>query len=207
MRWFLVAMLTAALILDVWFAGHIADEEIGSATKYYEIEKNQQHPIEGPFIVGARAGVAWFLNFARENEGAITALSTLVIAVFTVILAAATIGLWKAADQQKIDMQESLRIAADAAKAGLIQANTLMSAERGYAKMSHYEPLDITNVPASVRFRMQVKNWGRTPIQVTNMSLVMQIREADNPLPPIPPYGQAVPNNVFLVTMEDCAFT
>ena len=206
MRWFLIAALIAVLVLDTWFARHAANEEIGSATKYNNIKNYQQRSIEGPFIIGARDIFIGFTKFAEDNEGAITALSTLAIAIFTVVLAAATIGLWRAADQQKADMRESLRIASESAKAALVQANTAMSAERGYAKISHYEPLDITNVLKSVRLRMQVKNWGRTPVQVISMSLIMHIRDSDNPLPPIPPYGQAVPNSVFLVTMEDCAF-
>ena len=101
MRWFLIAALTMVLVIDIWFARHAANEEIGSATKYNNVEKYQQRPIEGPFIVSARASMLWFSRFAEENEGAITALSTLAIAVFTVVLAWATIGLWKAARTAK----------------------------------------------------------------------------------------------------------
>src|SRR5204862_1463282 len=53
----------------------------------------------------------------------------------------------------------------------------------------------------------EIKNWGKTPVQVTHISIVMQIRDTPDPLPKDPPYGEAAPANAFLVTMEDFGFT
>ncbi len=208
MRWFLIVALTAALVLDIWFARHVADQEIGSATKYHAIEKYQEHPIEGPFIVGARDSLVAFIKFAEDNEGAVTALSTLFIALFTVVLAWATIGLWKAADQQKSDMRESLRIAGESAKAALIQANTMMSAERGYAKMFHCQQLNLSNVSESIRFQMEIKNWGRTPLQVTDIAISTYVLDVGEPLPKEPPYDTCarLAAHAFLVAMEPFYF-
>jgi hypothetical protein len=207
-RWFLIAALIAVLVLDIWFARHAANEEIGSATKYNNVEKHKQHSLEGPFIVGARDIFIGFTKFAEDNEGAITALSTLAIAIFTVVLAAATIGLWRAADQQKADMRESLRIASESAKAALIQANTMMSAERGYGKMSHCQPLDLGNTVNTVQFKMEIRNWGRTPIQVTRLLLSVHVLDASEPLPKDPPYRDSdqMVTHAFLVSQEPFFF-
>ena len=197
MRWFLAAALTAALILDVWFAGHIADQEIGSATKYHEIEKYQQHPIEGPFIVGARAGILSFLAFAENNEGAITAISTLAIAIFTVILAVATIGLWKAADQQKTDMRESLRLTSVSAEAAKKSADTAERQASDFRAMQSAR-LHVDFVPeikigvhhTSIHGMFKIRNVGNTV--ASNISIGGGSAHSGMPpqygeIPPIPP--------------------
>jgi general stress protein YciG len=58
-----------------------------------------------------------FVDHPNEISAAITALATIFIALYTSALSASTSALRDAAEQQKLDMLESLRIARDAANA------------------------------------------------------------------------------------------
>ncbi len=110
MRWFLIASLALVLVLDIGFGRRIAHYDIEGPAEHHK-EGYEQRAIEGPFVIGLKDGARWFLELADANDKAITALSTLAIAVFTVVLAWATIGLWNMASAQADDMKESLRTA------------------------------------------------------------------------------------------------
>lgn len=136
-------------------------------------------------------------GFVDRHETLFIVLSTIAIAVFTGTLYRATSGLLEAAEQQKSDMRESLRIANASAKAALIQANVLTSSERGYIKMSHFAPglIPLDNSTDAFEIRIEIKNWGRTPCQVTDMVLSPVILNNGESLPKEPIYKRAVEQN------------
>ncbi len=105
------------------------------------------------------------------------------------------------------EMQKATFATEKAAEAALIQANTMVSAERGYAKMSHCNVLNLNVVTTAVQFQMEIKNWGRTPVQITNVCLCAHIRDAADPLPKEPPYGAAQSFYAFLVSQEAVYFS
>ena len=151
----------------------------------------------------------WWLIYITGTLAAFT----LGLMLYTARLWGATVKLGEDAqetsERQAREMQESLRIARESAAAALIQANTLMSAERGYAKMSHCQPLNLEDTASSVRFKMEIRNWGRTPIQVNRLLLSTHILDADEPLPKDPPYmmgGDQMATHAFLVSQEPFFF-
>lgn len=149
---------------------------------------NEQEGFNGPVLSILIKLVDTIEGVVDRHETLFIVLSTIAIAFFTGTLYRATSGLLAAAEQQKSDMRESLRIANASANAALIQANVLTSSERGYAKMSHCQPLNLEDTAGSVRFKMEIKNWGRTPIQVSGLLLFPHILDANEPLPKDPPY-------------------
>jgi len=106
MRLFLIISLLIALVIDIGFAIQIEKYDIASHANDNNKEQHQNKSIEGPFIIGAKNAIIGFLDFADENNTAITALSTLVIAFFTIALAIATGILVKMARRQ----EETVRI-------------------------------------------------------------------------------------------------
>src|SRR5260221_1798442 len=99
MRAILIAALSAILVLDIGYAFLVGKYEKNA---HHESAKNnnEQRPIECPFIIGTKSALLHFLDFAERNESAITALSTLGIFAFTVILAIATYQLKGIGDRQ-----------------------------------------------------------------------------------------------------------
>ncbi|HKA75486.1 MAG TPA: hypothetical protein VKD19_00110 [Pseudolabrys sp.] len=99
MRAILIAALSAILVLDIGYAFLVGKYEKNA--HHESAKKNdEQRPIEGPFIIGTKVALLHFLDFAERNESAITALSTLGIFAFTVILAIATYQLKGIGDRQ-----------------------------------------------------------------------------------------------------------
>ncbi len=84
--------------------------------------------------------------------------------------------------------------------------NTARTELRAYVKMSHLESgLDIDS-SGMCRMTVQVKNYGRTPAEVTDILLRTHILAKDESLPEIPDYSVMrvkKPLHAFLVTKED----
>ena len=120
-------------------------------------------------------------EFIEKHEGFFNAVSTAFIAIFTIVLANKTAGLFTetfklraAADQQDLRMQESLHIAKIAAETARESADALVAVERGFVveiiSASNLNPTvycetaeqkDIYEVYVSVPFFL--KNYGKTP--------------------------------------------
>ncbi len=102
-------------------------------------------------------------------------------------------------------MESSNQTAASAARAALIQAESWLNAERAYVKMCHVEPGIKRISEQSSVVRVEVKNWGRTPAQVTDVLIAFQKLDFGDPLPIPYPYQDAeresFPNG-FLVPGE-----
>jgi len=118
-RLFLIIGLAVILMIDIGVASVVEKYAINSYARYPQKEKYQHKTLEGPFIIGAKSVALWLLDFAERNDKAVTALSTLFIAIFTIVLAFATRTLVKMARKQ----DEVTRII-----------------ERAYIKMSHRPP-------------------------------------------------------------------
>jgi hypothetical protein len=75
--------------------------------------------------------------------------------------------------------------------------------ERAYVGLSHEPPgvAVLPTVPLTARVSVRVKNHGRTPASVTEISLRLLISSA--PLPPEPPYGPASPVAAVLTAGDE----
>jgi len=151
MRWFLVISLTAILAIDVGVAYVVEEYEMDTYTNYHQKEKYQSKTLQGPFIIGTRSAILWFVNFADRNDKAITALSTFVIAIFTIVLAFATGILVKMARQQ----DEATRV----------HERAYVFGGPGMRVLSAPEP--VGRVQAIM---VTIANYGRTPAFLRNVS-------------------------------------
>ena len=113
---------------------------------------------------------------ANANGDAITAIATVVMAIFTIALA--SIG-WRAGEHFGVT-------------------------ERAYVRMSHVTPDNapaLTFDDSSVALlRVQIKNWGRTPARILALHVETNVLPRDQKLPLVPQYRtNPVPLEVFLV--------
>lgn len=110
-------------------------------------------------------------------------------AIFTVVLAVVAILqivlFW---DQLSL-MRGALNASKSAADAALEQAKAITQSERAYVKMSHYPP-GLVQTPRSSghEVRLQIKNFGNTPANVTRVVLDYKIIPHGEPLPAIPDF-------------------
>lgn len=185
MRWFLIAALIAVLIIDLGFAWRASDYEVSGTTKYQGEKDNQHRTLEGPFVLAVNQFVALVLDIADKYDRAITALSTLVIAVFTVILAWATAGLWKMADRQAEDMKESLRIADESAKAAKRTVETM--GDTAKKELRAYMGIgggEVYRLPDGVlRGTVVIKNFGETPAHNVQPAITGDFRKPEDTRP------------------------
>jgi hypothetical protein len=142
------------------------------------------------------------VDWIEAHEGILTALATIVIAVFTWALARSTKRLW-------IETKEASTIAKKSADAALKTAQNMEAAERAYVKMSHLLPgvrFEQDGTICRVTVQMRIKNYGRTPAKVTNILFFHQWLPQGEPLPRTPDYPQSVGDEapkMFLVTDEE----
>lgn len=137
------------------------------------------------------------------NWGSVPDWGLLAIAIITACLALRSL--------------KTIRIQADAstdaANAALATANSLITSERAYVKMSHVPPGLIFQENQTVNWcevTVKVENGGRTPAKVTDVRLTAWVRAWEDPLPPIPdireqavdsaPNGFLLPGDYFYVT-------
>ncbi len=111
------------------------------------------------------------------------------LVLFTALLAAFTGVLVRVGYLQWRTLNETLR------------SNEII--ERAYIGLSHEPPglAVLPTAPPSARVAIRVKNHGRTPARVTDISLTLLISSA--PLPPVPPYGPARQINAFLTAGDE----
>lgn len=127
-RWLLI-ILWGVLVLTAVDGGYLVYLSLffpnESANNVYN---NHQQGLVGPVVLTLRSLAIDFLNFVESNDSAITALSTVFIAIFTLTLSLATKGLFAMAERQAEDMRVSLRIAKDSADAA-VESTKLARAE------------------------------------------------------------------------------
>lgn len=126
-----------------------------------------------------------FLDFLDAHDGAITAVATIFIGLFTIVLAC--IG---------------------------SRANRHFKAtERAYVTMSHTTPAKV-GVPSALHIvedkaivTIEVKNYGRTPADVLGGRMRIERLGKDDPLPRLPDYhglgSQKIETSYFLVANAD----
>ncbi len=128
------------------------------------------------------------LNWWPEDLGD---WATVAIALFTIVLAISTIGLWFVTHMS--------------AKAALRTAKTISASERAYVALSHTAPgLAIDKDTGAVTVAVEARNSGRTPATVTEILLKLHWPPSSTPLPDTPNYHREGPIDdtieAFLVT-------
>jgi hypothetical protein len=169
--------------------------------------------------------ILWFLRLLDQHNGIVTALGTLIIAVFTIVLAIATYELKKLGEKQARDMKASIAVADSAAKAAEESAKHLRNAERPY--LTPFDPelrfferaisptdhtggyvevhLDITNIGKGVGF---IKGYGIAheiciAKTVGNKSLTIRDQFARTLLGPDGKLNAGAPFDVFQIERGD----
>lgn len=189
MRLFLIISLLIILAVDIGVAARVEKYEIDTYANYHQKEQYQPTTLQGPFILGAKSLILWFLDFSNRNDRAITSLSTFVIAIFTIVLAFATGILVKMAGQQEM---------------------TSKTIERAYVQMSHVSApdnpgLEVTKATGKCVVHMSVKNYGNTPARVTRVFMTHRVLPDGQDLPDEPHYSKLkdepieLPVEAFLV--------
>lgn len=120
--------------------------------------------------------VSWILSFLRlldTHNGIVTAFGTFVIAIFTVVLAFATIELKQLGEQQSADIKRSLIIARDSADAAKnaadatrdsvkLATDTAKKQLRAYVSVIGSN-IDFFGTDQTVQARIRIRNTGQTP--------------------------------------------
>jgi len=151
---------------------------------------------------GLRATISNLVEWLETHDGAITALATIAIAAFTYTLYRSTEKLWKAGEQQIALAQTS----AETTRRVLDHTRTV---ERAYVKISHVEPGLVFATDGTVRVTVQVKNFGRTPANVTDLILTPFVVRPRMALPEKPIYEvtQGYPSARAFLVANDRIFT
>ncbi len=140
-------------------------------------------------IIRERPTQACIGHFVDKNEGSITAIATLLIGVFTIVLAGATRSLWESAEsqldafrkaqqesqrnatQQDAAMQRSVMAAEESAKAAVLSADaaklsvdiTQQIAERQLRAYVHVSNAGILSKEGEFVVAVRFRNSGQTP--------------------------------------------
>jgi hypothetical protein len=128
------------------------------------------------------------MAFDHPNEF-LTAVSTIVVAIFTCVLARSTKRLWittrDSAQAQSADMRVSIAAAEDAARAANRTAQALIDAERPWIGLVTTHKVQVgPNIEP--RAEVVIKNTGRTPARNLRVAFVGAIRTAAEGIPEIP---------------------
>lgn len=128
--------------------------------------------------------LAWcsIVEVLDEHEGSITAIATIVIAVFTVALALSTRKLGKMAVEQDERMHESILVSKNAMK---LSEAALIASERAFVfptgSLQGFWERNVETNTYNWRFRIEWRNSGDTPTK--NMTMHIESSLKDNVLP------------------------
>src|SRR5438034_9162737 len=196
-RLLIAAGLFGILIVDLGYSFVLQGYVIKHQTKDTQTQQEKKPNAEGPFLVlgrlvamDAEAVIVDVGEFIVDAPEVITALATVVMAVFTWRLWWSTDKLWKEA-------KTTSEIAKKSAEATLIQANAMMSAERAYVKMSHIEPGFRSGGLDSFEAGIKIENFGRTPAEITDVTLNILVLDAETPLTVVPEYSRPPEQQAF----------
>ena len=100
-----------------------------------------------------------------------TWISNWIIPIFTIVLAGATIGIWRS---------------------NFLSSRHMRASERAYVTMSHNSPpgLKIDTPTHKISVPMEIRNHGRTPAQVSDIFLAFAQGEKGDSLPATPDYSR-----------------
>jgi hypothetical protein len=133
------------------------------------------------------------VDHSNEISAAVTAIATIFIALYTFALSDSTRALRDAAEQQKLDMRESLRIAKEASDAAKLSAQAAIGVElpRLFVTKIDIElaALNLVDSESSLhKISIAITNYGRTPAFLYCESA----ERLPGPLPAIPIYPNAI---------------
>jgi hypothetical protein len=139
-------------------------------------QKNRN--IFGKFVCGLK----WFVRMLDRHDGLVTAFGTLVIAVFTVVLALATIELKRLGEKQSSDMESSVAATRDAAIATSKAADAAVEANElaRQANRPWLGAVSVVVVPSvtsgkPVTVTLNVTNAGKTAARIDSLVCASQI--------------------------------
>lgn len=176
----LIVGIGMALIfaVDFGFQTIACRHEINAYSKG-TVDQNECESIESPVLGGVMSFVRWFLGFVTDNDKAIIALSTVLIAIFTASLWLATNRMWKAVKQQAIDMKASLAISKQSADTAIRSAMPVLFP--WILDMARLHPLNVsnTNVVHSTLLLIGFDNFGRSPGIIRDVQANLFLTEND----------------------------
>jgi hypothetical protein len=156
---FLLGVAVSAFVAVMYGQNQTQDHKANQTT---ERDGAGQQPNREPFWVRA------------TNDP--TAAFTGIVALFTLVLAGSTIGLWivtwRSGVRQSREMQASLAIAQQSADAAALQAKAivqselpLIAAQDFQVKAAADEPVNQTEIPEQPVLTLALRNFGRTPAE------------------------------------------
>ena len=161
------------LILTLVDGGYLVALSSYSANEYaYSNSKTdyEQESTDGPVLSVLINALSSFENFILEHETLLIVISTIAIAGFTGTLWRATTGLFRMAEKQAVDMEKSLKIADDSARAARESADAAVKAtmpilfplitDGSRLLPAESTPIQSRHVPT---FRFTLENYGKTP--------------------------------------------
>ena len=190
------------------------NNEVGHYSTNQHTDQYQSALFGGPVVLGLRDGIAWFWHTLHDSHDELLVIFTALLFGVTAYLVKYTRGLLIEARKQFPHFKENVEAAKSAAKtaqdsadAANTNAKALRLAERAYVKMSHVPPgvRWIKEHPELCEVEVEIKNYGRTPANVTDARIGAALLENGKPLPDEFPYGSAKREsfpNAFLVTNE-----
>jgi len=154
-------------------------------------------------LPGVRAVVLNFGEWIDAHHAALTLLATLFIAAFTGTLWWSTRQLWKAGERQIA----LAKLTSEATQTVLGQTRVI---ERAYVKLSHEPPgVGFERMDMTIHVKLRVKNFGRTPAQVTDVILRPVILAPAERLPAVLSYRgtEVYPATRAFLVADDKIFT
>lgn len=162
--------------------------------------------LSDPLLAGVVHFLQWVAGVLERHEKLLIVAATITIAWFTGTLWRATDRLWQAGEKQIGVSQKAADAAKLAADANNAQARFFKSAERAYVKISHRDPgIRMEEDSDCCEIIFEVRNWGRTPGEVTDVVIGYKLLEFGKKLDVPYPFSNAEREsfpNAFLVANE-----
>jgi hypothetical protein len=182
--WWELSTSALVLVVGLWVASLSPHD--GGRENYGRQTSYDEHPSTNDMLV-----LVSLRTFLEDHDGVITAIATVVIAAFTIVLAKST---------------------GDLHKGAVKQAEMMRTIERAYVKMSHHSPpgLHFEQASGLCWFKINVKNYGDTPATVTDVLFKLIVLANGDGLPATPDYTRSridPPINAFLVKNDDFDYT
>jgi hypothetical protein len=174
-------------------------DPVGQHAAHYQAHQEHCSAFRGPVLASTFFLVSWIAHSIHEYGEAVTAAFTVVLAISTILLWRSTDKLWQAGErqmeliaasgsQQSRDMQASIKVAQNAAKAAAKSADTaergVVAADRAWIKIDVAPVGNLIFGEEKIELRVKItfKNVGRSPAtNVTqNMEMLADAGEAAN---------------------------
>jgi hypothetical protein len=186
----LIIALVGVILISIWY--FCIDYQIGQYQQTGNPEQNDGTLFGGAVFLGLRHGLASFWHWVHANEAPLLVVFTFALFVVTALLVRYTKKLWRSTKDLVERTEGSTRII-----------------ERAYVKISHRTPpgllVDLRDHTIFVRF--EVKNFGKTPAEVTDIFVGPKILLKDESLPYPPTYGSGKAQRFVLAPGEPFKYT